>query len=175
MTKMNPNKILSNMQEVIETSWEKTGAEKNKLVEKQGDKLITEINISTTGQYLLYKFEKNGQIQMPYLSSAKNVKKIADYVLFTTKKNTLFVLIFELKNGNGCPIEQLKATEILCKYLIETAKRISKLGYKQVEYRRIGITNKSVKKVLRPSKIYNKNNYVRLNSQKPVDIEALCE
>lgn len=167
--------MLSSIQEVIEATWEETGAKRNKLVEKQGNKIISEINISTTGQYILYKFEKNGQIQMPYLSNAKKVKKISDYVLFTTKKDTLFVLVFELKNGNGCPIEQLKATEILSQYFIETAKRVSKKGFKKVEYRRIGITNKAVKKVLKPRKIYNSNNYVQLTSKHTVDIKVLCE
>ncbi len=167
--------MLNSIQKVIKATWEETGAKRNKLVEKQEKKIISEVNISTTGQYILYKFERNGQIQMPYLSSARNVKKISDYVLFTTKKDTLFVLIFELKRGNAYPVEQLKATEILSQYFIETAKRVSKKGFKKVEYRKIGITNKAVKKVSKPRKIYNENNYVQLTSKHTVDIKALCE
>ena len=167
--------MLSNIQSVIDSKWEETGLNRNKLTEKQGIRIISEINISTTGQYILYKFENKGQIQMPYLSSIKKVKKISDYVLFTLKKETLFVLVFELKNGDGCPLEQLKATEILSKYLIETAQRVSKVGFKKVEYRRIGITNKSVKMNLKPSKIYNKNRYVQLTSKGTIDIKILCE
>jgi hypothetical protein len=162
--------MLSNIKNVIADCWEETGANRNTLSEKQGNKIISEISIGTTGQYLLYKFEKSGQIQMPYLKAKKN-----DYVLFTQKYDTLYVLIFELKNGDGCPIEQLKATEILSKYLIETASRVSKVGYKKVEYRRIGITNKPVKMNLKPSKIYNQNNYVQLTSKSKIDIKVLCE
>lgn len=167
--------MLCNIQSVIASNWEITGPNRNKLIEKNGTKIISEINISTTGQYILYKFENKGQIQLPYLSSIKKVKKISDYVLFTIKNQTLFVLVFELKNGSGCPIEQLKATEILSKYLIETAERVSNVGFKKVEYRRIGITNKSVKMNLKPSKIYNKNRYVQLTSKGTVDIKILCE
>lgn len=167
--------MLNNIKNIISNTWEVTGAERNKLIEKQGNRIISEINISTTGQYLLYKFEKNGQIQLPYLKANKNVKKISDYVLFTLKKDVLFVLVFELKNGNGCPIEQLKATEILSKYFIETAGRVSKVSFKKVEYRRIGITNKTVKMNLKPSKIYDKNNYTRLTSKFKVDIKVLCD
>lgn len=168
-------KMLNNIKNIIADTWEIKGLERNKLVEKQGNKLISEINISTTGKYLLYKFEKNGQIQLPYLKAKKNVKKISDYVLFTLKKDVLFVLVFELKNGNGCPIEQLRATEILSKYFIDTASRVSKFSFKKVEYRRIGITNKAVKMNLKPSKIYDKNNYTRLTSKSKVDIRILCD
>jgi hypothetical protein len=167
--------MLSNIQNVIADQWEITGASRNQLIEKQGNKIISEVNISTSGQYILYKFEQNGVLKMPYLKANRNVKKICDYVLFTIKKNCLFVLTFELKNGSGCPIEQLKATECLSKYFIETATRVSKTGFQDIQYRRIGITNKSVKMNLKPGKIYNSNNYVQLTSKSKIDIKILCE
>jgi len=167
--------MLNNLKEIIADKWEVTGTSKNKLIEKQASRIITEVNISTAGQYLLYKFEENGHIQMPYLKSNKNVKKISDYVLFTIDKGVLYVLIFELKNGNGHPLKQLEATEILTKYLIETANRVSKISFNNVKYRRIGITNRSIKMNLRPSKIYDKNNYARIANRSKLDIKVLCE
>ncbi len=167
--------MLNNLKDIISDDWEITGISKNKFIEKQINNIISEIYISSKGQYLLYKFEKNGNIQIQYLKTTKNVRKISDYVIFTIRKDVLFVLIIELKNGDGYPIEQLKATEILSKYFIDTASRVSKISFNKIKYRRIGITNKSVKMNLKPSKIYDENNFVRMTSKNKLDITLLCE
>lgn len=165
---------LSAIQNVIADSWEIKEVDKKELIEKQKNKLILKATITSEGQYLLYKFEKDGNMEMPYLKKNKDVKKICDYVLFTLKKDTLFVLLFELKNGKANPVKQLKATEILSKYFIETANRVSKESFKKVEYRGIGITNKAVKATTKSSKIYNKNKYVQWSSKNEVNIKVLC-
>lgn len=167
--------MLNSVRNAVDNNWEVKGVARNKLIEKQGNKVISEVKIAPKGQYILYKFERNGVINLPYLSANKHVRKISDYVLLTEKGGTLFVLVFELKNGNGCPIPQLQATETLTKYLIETAQRVSRMSFGDIEYRRIGITNKSIKMNLRPGKIYNANRYVQLNCSYDIQINTLCE
>jgi len=166
--------MLNEIKNVLKDEFEISGNNKRYLIEKLNNRIISKVSISISGQYLLYKFEKNGQIQIPYFKDTKDVKKIADFVLFTIKEGTLFILIFELKNGNGNPYKQLVATKILVEYFIETIKRISKVSLNKIEFRKIAITNKAVKTPTRISKIYSKNNFTKISSKSSINISLLC-
>ena len=165
--------MLQWIQRVINREFEITGS-KTKLLSEKNTK--QEVKFSTKGPYLLYKFECNGNIDMPILNLKEpGVGKIADYVLFTTKEETLYVLVFELKNGRGNPNKQLKATIILAQYLVETAIRISKEEFNTPQYRGIGLAEKGEKQKTRPnSKNIYKDGLVRLSGIKSISIDELC-
>ena len=65
--------------------------------------------------YLSYSYDKNAKGKyvdiFPYLAKIKNVHSMCDYILFCQEKNTLYILLIELKKGK-------KAAEKL--YLSET-------------------------------------------------------
>ena len=161
---------LTSLDNVIASEWKISG---NVLIEKQKGHAM-KATISTKGQCLLCKFEKDGEIAMPYLSKHRGVRKICDYVLFTIKEETLYVLLFELKEGSGKPLEQFKATELLSRYIVATANRIFGSPYEgKTEYRRICVINKSVKKKVPPS-IYSEHYYKKVSAKSAIDISRLC-
>ena len=96
MNRNNPILNLTNIQNIINDNWEQTGNNSKQLVEIQQSKIISQIKIITEGQYLLYKFEKGGQIQIPYFKDTKSVQKICDYVLFTIKSNQISYMFYFL-------------------------------------------------------------------------------
>jgi len=91
--------VLSIIQEAICSDYEVKGKDKNVLKE-ESQKMF--VDLKTKGKYLLYDFEQKKSDLFPFFSHAKGfsaLRGIADYVIIAEKKNTLFVIIVELKKG----------------------------------------------------------------------------
>ena len=140
------------LERIIAEEWKVKVRGKIELIEKQRGEILYKFEFSTSGRYLLYKFEKDGNLDLPLLSQVKNVRKICDYVLFTVRGDMLYALMFELKQDYGNPSEQLWATRLLVEYLIKTAQRVCKLNFEKVKYGRFGISNKTPRKTSNVSK-----------------------
>lgn len=147
---------LNCLERIIHNRWQIKGQAKKRLVEEQNGEIICEFYISTSGSYLLYKFEnKNGQLEMPLLSDEKDVRKICDYVLFAVRRDILYAVMIELKKGYIDPLrpsQQILATEPLVEYLLKIANRICKQPLDKIKYGRIGVSSKRSKNRLRASK-----------------------
>ncbi len=167
------NKILSNIQEIIHQSCEIQGDDKKQLKELNENMIVS---IKANGQYLLYDFEKiKGGNLFPFFLKSENLSKvhsIADYVLFSTKKDTLFIIIFELKKGRKDPKPQLNATSIFVNFIIESVCRVKKVTVKR-EIRKIGIT-KNFKQSIKPTKFYDKNNFAFYSGDK-INLDILLQ
>ena len=179
-TLMNNNSTfmkLNDIQKVINSEWAKTGKDSKQLVERGNKKNSSSTPINACEQeYLLYKFEDSrGRMKMPYLSNERDVQKICDYVIFTQKSDTLYVLLFELKDGGSGSKKQLDATQILSEYLLKTTSRVFECSDKNIKYRKITITGKSIKRNLRPRKIYDDDDYTQLPSERAINIRSLCK
>ena len=148
--------ILNKINEAIHSSCEITGNAKKVLEEAQEDMTV---KLKTTGQYLLYDFEriKGGDVY-PFFESKGNegLKSIADYVIFAEKKQKLYVLIIELKLGRTNPKPQLYATRAFLEFMVKRIAWVKKVS-PDVEYRMIGISKNVRKKVSK--KIYDENGY----------------
>lgn len=159
--------ILNEIAMIIHPSCEITGQDKKKLEEAQEAMVV---NLKTKGQYLLYDFEKiTGGDPYPFFQDKEGLKAIADYVLFAQKKQTLYVLVFELKKGRKTPKPQLYATKAFMEFIM---KRITYLNTSlsfDVQYRMIGISKNVRKKTSK--KVYDGQGYCSFSgSQLTLDI-----
>lgn len=75
-------------------------------------------------EYELYKFDKDNIELFPYFSDVSNLKKMNDYVLIFDKKETINILLIELKKSSQSKYkEQLIAGECFVRFLIDSYNR----------------------------------------------------
>lgn len=103
-------------------------------------------NIKT---FTLQLDQKNNQEIHPLLAPIEKLKVKCDYILFCLKKNTLYVLLIEMKSDNATGwTKQTRAGEIVARYLIGMVENFSGLTIlPYVEFRHILFSTQNTKQL----------------------------
>lgn len=181
--------ILHRIEEIIFSGYkENVSGDIFELREDNKKAKCAKAKIQKTGDILVYKFDKfpkkDGKEikdKFPFLNDISGVKSMADFLLFYTKKDRLFVIICNLKSGNkGNSADQIEAGKIFANFIVSTAQRMFQEDFKEIKPEFIPILYSSVplfKVPTNPRKIpQNKiRNYISNDSQTDTcDLDAIC-
>jgi hypothetical protein len=129
-------------------------------MEEKGEQM--RIDISYSNDYILFQSDKkNAKYLECFNPSSKCVNRKADYIIITTKKDTIHCVIVELKKTDN-PREQLILTEYFVEFLFN--RILYKYGEtsKNVVIRKIGAFKDNFPKGFKLStktKIYDSNGF----------------
>ena len=149
------NSFLNHISQCINQDAIKTNDSKNYLEES---KTNTKIQIKNGGQFVHCNFENVKGNKFPFFNpNQSGLCSISDGVIFTEYNGKLWVIIYELKAGNGSTGSQLKATKLFTDYLLHSVNRVFNTRYK-VEIRLISHSKRN-RPLLKPSVKYKKKPY----------------
>lgn len=91
--------------------------------------------------HLLLRHSQNEHGKLfPFFNSGWDLNKMCDYIVFAETKETLFVLLIELK-GENTSLLQLDAAEQFVQFVFESCKRVKTPIEKEIKYCKVKIKN----------------------------------
>lgn len=92
-------------------------------------KMSLQITAHASVTHRLYRFDLTGKKTelFPFFNDIEGLKRICDYIIICVKEKRLYVLCVELKRGGGASREQLEASKLLMKFVIDSAIRINEV------------------------------------------------
>ncbi|GHT20498.1 hypothetical protein AGMMS4957_07580 [Bacteroidia bacterium] len=130
------------------------------------------IDIIYSGGYILFQSDKKSAKYLDFFHPSLvggGIRRTADYIIITTKNNTIHCIIVELKKANDNPKEQLSLTEFFVDFMF---KRIC-YKYKQhsnVVIRKVGAFKDKIpngyKGLTKPGKLYDSANFAYIKGNK---------
>jgi hypothetical protein len=134
-------------------------------MEEKGEGMKIDINYSK--DYVLFQSDKKGARYLDcFHPNSKCVNRKADYIIITTKKDTIHCIIVELKKTDN-PKEQLILTEYFVEFVFK------RIGYKYKDWpniviRKIGAFKDNFPKGFKLStkpKIYDSNGFAYIKGE----------
>ena len=110
--------------------------------------------IAENQKFLSYKIDKKLDKKefprgiFPFFKSKDREKKVCsfcDYIIFSELKGTLFILLIELKKGEGKVTEQLEAGKCFVEFVMSTVNRVYEQNI-SAEIRKISIREYKMRK-----------------------------
>lgn len=94
----------------------------------------------TAIKYILFRLDPDKVKPFPYFNTDSGLSKICDYIMFVQKKNTLYILLIELKLGSDGAYKQLKSSEEFAKFIINSGNRIGLTFTDDLHFRKVKIS-----------------------------------
>lgn len=147
----------------------------------KGKKLGKPISIESSTEIVCLELDKkNANIFCFFNPTVSDLCKIADRIIFYSKKDTIYVFIIELKTtATKGAYKQVKASYVLSEYIVNTVRRMLNFNEYNIEYRGLIFSNKSYKLPTSPKDNYTeientKLKYQHFQTGQTINLDGIC-
>ncbi len=113
------------------------------VLDEKNEKRFPKTYLKTVGKTILYKFDDDPKL-LNFFKDIKNVKSMADYVLFVEKNDRVFAFIIELSCSRYKDYQQ-ESTRIFVDFIINTCQRVLNYQKEKTIFKYICIVKKPLK------------------------------